>query len=305
MGRQQQRTYKEVIVNTLRTASGKSTGTAPRPFLKWAGGKGQLLGELLPRVDAAGPFRRYFEPFLGGGSLFFELVRTGRLEGAEACLSDINAQLIEAYTVVRDRVEPLIQRLQDHAALHCKDYYYAQRAQVPTDPVARAARFVYLNKTCFNGLHRENRQGGFNVPMGRYANPTVCDEDNLRACSQALQGVRLRACHFLGILQEVQGGDLVYFDPPYLPVSGKSFTGYEKRGFREKDHRVLSLTFKALDRRGARLILSNSAVPVVESLYRGFASATVAARRSINSQGGGRGRVPEIVVTNTGYTGAQ
>ena len=175
-------------------------GPTPRPILKWAGGKRQLLGELLGCVTAANPYGRYHEPFLGGGALFFELARTGKLD-QPAALSDVNQNLVEVYQAVRDQTETVIELLKQHTQAHEKDHYYSVRADVPDELAARAARFIYLNKTCFNGLYRENQKGQFNVPMGRYKNPRICDADNLRAAAKALAPCGLHcALLFLSVL---------------------------------------------------------------------------------------------------------
>lgn len=271
----------------------------PRPFLKWAGGKGQLLAELTNRVEMAGPFARYIEPFVGGGALFFELFRSGKLEGREAILSDNNPGLVEAYLGVRDHVARLIPLLKAHKALHGKEHYYAVRAGLPEDPVERAARTIYLNKTCFNGLYRENSKGQFNVPMGDYMNPIICDEENLRAVSKALQGVRVEQRPFSRVLDYAQPGDFAYFDPPYHPVSKtSSFTAYDKGGFGEAEQRQLAGVFTELTRRGVKALLSNSMTDFVRELYHEFTIEQVLATRAVNSKADRRGAIPEALVRN-------
>ncbi len=270
----------------------------PRPFLKWAGGKGQLLGELVARVDAVGEYGRYHEPFVGGGALFFEMVRTGRLRG-RATLADSNPNLIDAYWGVKKDVESVIRLLQAHKKQHKKEYYYGVRAKVPEDRLARAARIIYLNRTCYNGLYRENRKGEFNVPYGRYKNPAICDEKNLRAVARALKRARIETRHFAKVLDWAQDGDLVYFDPPYHPVSKTaSFTSYEKNGFDEGAQRQLADVFRELDKTRVKLILSNSMTPLVRELYRGFRMEQVLARRPVNSKADRRGEVREALVRN-------
>ena len=270
----------------------------PRPFLKWAGGKGQLLGELMARVDSAGQYGRYHEPFVGGGALFFEAVRTGRLR-RNAALSDSNPNLIDAYWGVKKDVEGLIGLLLKHKSRHSKEYYYEVRENVPEDRLERAARIIYLNKTCYNGLYRENRKGAFNVPCGRYRDPTICDEENLRAVAKALGGARIERRHFAKVLDRAQPGDLVYFDPPYHPASKTaSFTSYEKNGFGEGSQRQLADVFRQLDRMGVKLILSNSMTPLVRELYAPFNIEQVFANRSVNSRADRRGKVREALVSN-------
>jgi DNA adenine methylase len=276
----------------------------PRPFLKWAGGKGQLLPELLRRVGNAGPFGSYHEPFVGGGALFFELSRLGVLEGRGARLADVNPNLIETYRGVRDGVDTVIALLEQHRTGHEKDYYYAVRASEPPDAPARAARIIYLNRTCFNGLYRENSKGRFNVPMGRYRNPQICDEPVLRAASDALAGVDLAVAPFESVLERAAPGDLVYLDPPYHPVSDTaSFTAYARDGFGQAEQERLAEVCRALDARGVRFILSNSDTDFTRALYRGFRTLSVSARRSVNSRADRRGGVGELIVDNPGDAG--
>lgn len=272
--------------------------TLPRPFLKWVGGKGQLLAVLLERVAAAGAFRSYHEPFVGGGALFFELHRQGALRDG-AVLSDKNPHLLEVWQVVREDVDALVDALAHHKARHNEDYYYQVRAERSADRVARAARVIYLNKTCFNGLYRENRRGDFNVPFGRYTDPPILDEDNLRACSVALRDVDLRCRGFDEAAADVGPRDLVYFDPPYVPVSKTSvFTEYAKDGFGEADQRRLADVFRDLTRRGSRVLLSNSWSPLVFECYGEFTLHEVSAARNLNSRTDRRGAVSEALVEN-------
>ncbi|HOS02620.1 MAG TPA: DNA adenine methylase [Candidatus Hydrogenedentes bacterium] len=277
---------------------GRPTVT-PRPFLKWVGGKGQLLPELLKAVEAAGAFGKYHEPFVGGGALFFELSRLGRMKGRKAFLSDNNAGLIEAYKGVQENAEAIIALLHGHKEKHCEAYFYAMRADVPSDAIARAARVIYLNKTCFNGLYRENSKGLFNTPFGRYKNPLICDEENLRAVAAALKDARIEQRPFETVIARAAKGDFVYFDPPYHPVSKTaSFTSYDKGGFGEDQQRRLAEVFAELDRRGVKALLSNSKTPFIEELYRAFTLREVFATRAINSKADRRGAVSEVLVSN-------
>jgi DNA adenine methylase len=265
----------------------------PRPFLKWAGGKGQLLPELLPRLPAT--FGAYHEPFVGGGALFFELFSAGRL--GRALLSDRNPGLIDVYTAIRDDVAGVIAALRRHR--NDSDHFYAVRALDPAalSPVARAARSIFLNKTCFNGLWRENASGRFNVPFGRNANPTICDEPNLRAVSRALAAAELRVADFAEVADRAAPGDLVYFDPPYVPVSASSsFTAYHKEPFGPPQQEALRDVFGALAARGVHVVLSNSDVPFVRELYADFRIDRIEATRSINCRADRRGAVGEVVV---------
>jgi DNA adenine methylase len=266
-------------------------------FLKWAGGKGRLL----PDLNALRPegFSAYHEPFVGSGAFFFSLRGAGLL--SSATLSDSNQELINTYHMVRSEVEELISRLAFHQANHSKEHYYAIReldlAVLP--PVARAARFIYLNKTCFNGLYRVNRQGKFNVPIGRYTNPTICNEPVLRAASAALQGVELRCEDFSSVQNMARAGDLVYFDPPYVPVSLTSnYTSYTVGEFLEPQQRQLAEVFAQLAERGVQVMLSNSDTSLVRELYREFNLHEVRTTRSINSKAELRGKISELVVTS-------
>lgn len=270
----------------------------PRPFLKWVGGKRQLLVELLQAVDAAGPFKRYHEPFLGGGALFFALSRSGRLN-SKSFLSDVNPNLIDAYKGVRDDVDGVIELLKKHTKRHNKQYFYKMRKAIPITLTERAARIIYLNKTCFNGLYRENSRGEFNAPMGSYKNPKICDEENLRAVSSNLQKVNVSARDFAAAAKQIRPGDLVYFDPPYNPVSKTSdFTGYAKAGFGADSQEALAKTFKSLAQKGVQVILSNSLTSLTEDLYSGFHIRAVLANRVVNSRADRRGKVVEAIVTN-------
>jgi len=263
----------------------------PRPFLKWAGGKTQLLGQITSRFPKE--FGRYHEPFVGGGAVFYEL-------GAQrATLSDINPDLISTYTAIRDNVDGVIAALSRHKAE--EEYYYQVRAQRSTQlsVAGAAARVIFLNRTCFNGLYRVNRSGQFNVPFGRYNNPTICNEQNLRACSKALKKVKLRNESVFDLPRRARRGDLVYFDPPYVPLSKTaSFTSYARQGFGEAEQRSLASVFTRLAARGVHVVLSNSDTPLVRQLYRDFQIDVVYARRAINSRSDRRGPVGEVIVSS-------
>jgi DNA adenine methylase len=263
--------------------------------LKWAGGKGRLLPELLARVPDS--FHAYHEPFIGGGALFFALAGQGRL--GQAHLSDANPSLIDVYVALRDCVDEVIAALRQH--VYEREHYYRVRALQPEalSLPERAARVIYLNKTCYNGLYRENRQGEFNVPIGRYKNPTICDEPNLRAAARALQGVDVARRRFSTVLDYAQERDFIYFDPPYHPLSATAnFTGYDRDGFGEADQRQLRDVFAALGERGARAMLSNSDTPFIRELYADFRVEQVYAARAVNSKANGRGKVAEVIVRN-------
>lgn len=204
---------------------------------------------------------------------------------------------MNVYCCGRDEVEDLIAQLTLHQAQHSSDYYYTLRAAHSQDPLWRAARLLYLNKTCFNGLYRENSRGHFNVPLGRYRNPRICDAENLRAASRVLQGIELLVQPFWQILERVKPGDFVYLDPPYYPLSASSsFTAYSRFSFGEAEQKQLREVFGALVQQQVQVMLSNSDCPFVRELYRGFPIYTISASRAINSHGHKRGRIPEVLV---------
>ena len=264
-------------------------------MLKWAGGKGRLLPELIARLPHT--FRTYHEPFIGGGALFFALAGQGRV--AAANLSDANPSLIDIYLALRDHVDEVVAALQGH--VYEREHYYRIRAIAPASLSLpeRAARVIYLNKTCYNGLYRENRRGQFNVPFGRYKNPTICDEPNLRAASRVLQGVDIGRRHFSTVLDTAQRGDFVYFDPPYHPLSATAnFTAYDRNGFGPDDQRQLRDVFAALGERGVAAMLSNSDTPFIRELYARFRIDQVMVARAVNSKANGRGKVAEVIVRN-------
>ncbi len=269
--------------------------TAPNPFVKWVGGKTQLLPELAERVPDS--FGRYYEPFVGGGALFF------RLQPRRACLTDINPDLVNLYTVIRDKVGELIEDLSQH--VYEKAYFYQIRGADRTSEyekwsdVQRASRFIYLNKTCYNGLYRVNSKGQFNAPFGRYTSPTILDSDNLYACHTALQKAVIEVSDFYAVRRRIRANDFVYFDPPYAPLSATAkFTSYTKNGFDAEMQYALRDLCRALDKRSVRFMLSNSSAPLILDLYGEFNIEFVYATRSINSNAGKRGKIPEVVVTN-------
>lgn len=267
-----------------------------RPFLKWAGGKAKVLPQFVPYFPS---FSTYYEPFLGGGAVFFHLQAAAPLL-KNAYLMDINDELINVYRCIRDQVDGVIEHLTIHQHYHCHDYYYALRAAVPDDRLEKAARFLYLNKTCFNGLYRENLKGQFNVPMGRYKNPNICPAELLQAASLALQTVKIEMSPFELVLELAHTShDFVYFDPPYHPISATSnFTGYSRYSFREEDQIRLKDTFSILADRGVKVMLSNSDCPFIRELYREFPIHTVLAARAINSKAKKRGKITEVLVTS-------
>ncbi|HEX2471691.1 MAG TPA: DNA adenine methylase [Nitrososphaera sp.] len=268
-------------------------------FLKWAGGKLQLIEQfenLFPHN-----FRNYYEPFIGSGAVFFYV--KSKLKPNKVILSDTNEELINCFVVVRDKPSELVESLLKHRKKHSKEYYYAVRSikSDRLDNVNRAARLIYLNKTCFNGLYRVNSEGQFNVPFGDYENPSIFDKNILFQASQLLQDVHLQVMSFERVLDFADKDDFVYFDPPYIPVSKtSSFTRYSKSNFSVKEQKRLSEVFGLLDSRGCFVMLSNSDHALTRELYRDYEKNTVIvrAKRMINSIGSRRGAINELVVTN-------
>jgi len=273
-------------------------GTIQIPsIVKWAGGKSQLLGQFDKLFTEKADF--YIEPFLGSGAVFFHIKR--RFNPKKVILSDTNEELINAYTVVRDKVDALIKALKKHKEQHSKEYYYKIRAQDPaalTD-VEKAARFIYLNKTCFNGLYRVNSKGKFNVPMGNYKNPGILKEDILREANKLLQGVELKVMSFENVLDFAKMGAFIYLDPPYYPLTKtSSFTAYTKEVFLEEEQKKLAELFKKLDKMNCKLMLSNSDHSFIRDLYKEFKQESVYAKRLINCDATKRGPITELVVRN-------
>jgi DNA adenine methylase len=304
---------------------GELRAAAVRPILKWAGGKRQLLPELRPFYPRV--FSRYVEPFLGSGAVFVDLYNAGLLEGRRVALSDINADVIGCYLMVRDRPAAVVAALRTLEGRHRKRgdaHFYDVRdrgfnparrvVHASADPAAAytpalAAMLIYLNRTGFNGLFRVNARGDFNVPAGRYVRPLICDEATLHAWSAALNrpGVALRVAPFPDVLERAGQDDFVYLDPPYAPVSGTArFTAYTAGGFDAGQQATLQRMVIALASRGASVLLSNSAAPQIKALYTrdrhartaGLTATTVSARRAINSRAASRGAVREYLITN-------
>jgi DNA adenine methylase len=272
-----------------------------KPFLKWVGGKSQLLPEIIKRLPSE--YDRYFEPFLGGGAVFFSL------QNRTACLVDVNSELINTYCVIKDCVEELIGDLAKH--IYDKDYYYSLRdvdrslEYQSWSNIQRASRFIYLNKTCYNGLYRVNSKQQFNTPIGTYKNPKILDKDNLKACSEVLKDVELIHGSFLAIESKITDRDLVYFDPPYVPLTKTAnFTSYTCERFDKNRQIELYKLCCRLHERGVKFMLSNSSAPFVLELYGqepDFKIELIQATRLINSQSDKRGQIAEAIVTNYQY----
>lgn len=268
-----------------------------RPFLKWAGGKTQLGDDLVSRMPPY--FNNYHEPFIGSGALFFRLFREEKIRSA--FISDLNAELIDTYIAIRDHAKEVIEILQKF--LHNEDFYYKIRSEDPwkMNLPKRAARMIYLNKTGYNGLYRVNRQGKFNVPFGRYKSPKYLDKENLFAVSKALKKTEIRNSSFESVLDKAEAGDLVYFDPPYVPLSQTAnFTSYHANGFSIQDQERLRDVCRELTRRNVYVMLSNSDTKIIRSLYKvsDFMTSEVLANRAINCNGSRRGKITELIITN-------
>lgn len=269
-----------------------------QPFLKWAGGKRQLLPEIRKYVPKR--MGTYYEPFLGGAAVLFDL------QPKKAVINDINSELINTYLVIKNNVEDLIEDLKKHE--NTSDYYYKIR-DLDRDKnqfsklsdVEKASRLIYLNKTCFNGLFRVNSQGQFNVPFGRYKNPNIVNEFVLRAVSHYLNNneVEILNVDFADAVSNAKKGDFVYLDSPYDPVSDTaSFTGYTLGGFNKDEQIRLRDLFVDLDKRGCKVLLSNSATDFIKDLYKDYRIEIVSATRNINSIASKRGKIDEVLVMN-------
>lgn len=276
--------------------------TTPKPFVKWAGGKRQLipiLNENLPKTMGT-----YYEPFLGGGALLFHIL--SERDGQKCGISDLNSDLVLTYTTIRDKVNDLINSLKTHSKNYQKDsksYYYSVRESNPRSAVEKTSRLLFLNRTCFNGLYRVNSKGKFNVPLGRYTNPNIVNEDNLRSVSHVLQSrkVSIKCRDFESVLDDAKKGDLVYFDPPYQPVSDTAnFTSYTHKSFTISDLKRLANLCLELDSKGCQVLLSNSNSKEVSDMFtdKQWKVTKIEANRSINSNSKKRTGHFELLIKN-------
>jgi DNA adenine methylase len=266
-------------------------------FVKWAGGKGQLIDQFIPLFPKK--FNRYIEPFVGSGAVLFYILQ--KYPDKKVIISDVNKELIITYRITKDYVEALIKKLKVHKQNHSKEYYYKIRDIDPKDlnDVDIASRFIYLNKTCFNGLYRVNSKGKFNVPMGDYKNPDVVQEDKLRLLSKLLKNATIKCESFEKVLSYAKKDDFVYLDPPYYPLNGNSFTTYHHDQFLDDAHKKLAEVFKELHKRGCFVMESNSNTEFIKKLYSPkFDTNLVKATRMINCRSEGRGIINEIVIKN-------
>lgn len=265
-----------------------------RPFLKWAGGKQRLIAQYQEYFPAFHRINCYYEPFIGSGAIFFHY------QPKTAVLADRNKTLMEVYQAVQQDVDAVISAL--HLHHNDSDYFYEVRAwDVAELTLAeRAARILFLNKTCYNGLFRENSKGKFNVPFGRYKNPKICNEERLRLASVALQDVTLLSADFENVVETAVAEDFIYLDPPYAPLTAtSSFTQYDRHGFALADQIRLSEIVGQLTKRGCKVMLSNSSAPIIYELYASdYRLVEMQARRNINSKGNRRGPVKELLILN-------
>jgi DNA adenine methylase len=274
-----------------------------KPYLKWAGGKRQLLPEIRRHMPDNLSRYTYYEPFIGAGAVLFDV------QPRNAVINDFNEQLILTYQTIRDNVDELIKALRIHVEQNSEDYYYAVRAQdrdvnefERLSNVEKAARIIYLNKTCYNGLYRVNAQGLFNVPYGKYVRPAICEESVLKAIHKYFHDNNIQILNgdFANAVQEAAQHAFVYFDPPYHSPDNTNFTGYQAGGFNEAEQTRLRNIFTQLSANGAKCLLSNSDTPFIRELYQGFEIIEVQARRAINSDAAGRGDVSELLIKSWG-----
>ncbi|MFB5598561.1 MAG: DNA adenine methylase [Nitrosopumilaceae archaeon] len=275
--------------------------TVPKPFVKWAGGKRQLIPTLSKHFPKS--YGTYFEPFLGGGAVLFHLLLDN--PNQKCSVSDLNSDLVLAYVTIRDRVNELITSLKKHSKNYFTDknsYYYKIRENEPKGQIEKTSRLIFLNRTCFNGLYRVNGKGKFNVPLGRYSNPNIVNEENLRAISRVLQSrkISIKCKDFSGILEDVKKDDFIYFDPPYQPVSKTAnFTSYTNRDFSLQDLQRLAELCHSLDSKGCNVVLSNSNTDEVKSMFdRSWKVKEIQANRAINSDSKKRTGHSELVIKN-------
>ena len=274
----------------------------PKPFVKWAGGKRQLLAELEKSFPKQ--FGTYFEPFLGGGALLFDLL--AKKPNLKCSVSDLNSDLVLAYVTIRDKLGRLIESLENHSKNYHNDstgYYYEVRKQEPKSQIEKVSRLLFLNKTCFNGLYRVNSKGKFNVPLGRYTNPNIVNRENLTTVSKFLQSDKIKiSCRdFESILNDAKKGDFVYFDPPYQPVSDTAnFTSYTHRDFTEDDLQRLADLANQLNSKGSHVLLSNSNTKIVKKIFssKKWKVKEIAVNRAINSNSQKRTGHKEVLIKN-------
>lgn len=269
------------------------------PFLKWVGGKRQLMPEIRKMLPKGVANRPYYEPFIGGGALFFDL------QPKRAIINDYNEELINVYTVIRDNPNELIEDLRKHE--NTAEYFYEIRA-VDRQPlfarlskIQRASRIIYLNKTCYNGLYRVNNAGEFNSPFGKYKNPNIVNEPVIKAVSKYLNSSQIQISNgdYELVLRDIPTNSFVYLDPPYHPLSeGSNFTGYVQGGWNDGDQLRLRDVCNRLNDNGIKFLLSNSASGFIRDIYSGYNIHVVQANRAVNSNSSKRGQVDEFLICN-------
>lgn len=294
--------------------------SSARPFIKWAGGKKQLLGEIRKYYPFNEKINKYCEPFVGAGAVLFDVLNNYELK--EIYISDVNSELINLYKVIKNDVDKLIEILSNYQDEYSelsleerKPIYYSKRDEFNklkvnqnSNHIKRASLFIFLNKTGFNGLYRENKSGGFNVPIGSYVNPKILDKSNLLNVSDALKNVEIVCGDYKESEEFIDSKTFVYFDPPYRPINATSkFTAYSKSDFNDKHQIELAEYFKIMDKRGAKLLLSNSDPKnhdpedeFFDDLYKDFTINRVRANRMINSNKSKRGQITEVLINNYG-----
>lgn len=282
----------QLLLDNVEAVPSPPSLSRAQPFVKWAGGKRKLIGKILDATPKS--FERYLEPFVGGGALALAFNHQRML------LNDANTELINAYRIIQNDLDALLDKLDEHKKEHSEKYFYEIRSQDPTtlNPVEQAARFIYLNKTCFNGLYRVNHRGEFNVPFGKHKNPVLYELNNLKAVSIVLRNAELFAEDYQHFLKHhAQPGDFIYLDPPYNPISQYSdFKRYTKEQFREHDQHALAQVYNDLIALGAYPVLSNSYSELTLDLYKQHEIQIIYAGRNINHEGTGRKPVREILV---------
>ncbi len=282
-----QATFNEIL-SAVAYQNREKIISPTKPFVKWVGGKRSILEEMKKYINMSKFKDNYFEPFVGGGAVFFEI------KPKKAYLSDINFHLMVTYQVVRDHLEDILQQIKQHKEKHSQAYYQKVRSELNNEasPVKIAGAFIYLNKTCFNGLYRVNKKGEFNVPIGSYTNPSILDESNLRNCSKALQGTEIYQHDFMKLTPCKNA--LYYLDPPYH----QTYDQYNGAGFGHKDHENLATFCDKINSQGSHFLLSNSATRFVRSLYHAYHMDVVSASRSVSCKGDQRGKVTELIIRN-------
>lgn len=272
------------------------------PVLKWVGGKRQLMDVIAPLIPSS--LTTYYEPFIGGGAVLFNL------QPKKAVINDLNPELINVYKMIKDNPNELIEALQVHESLNCEDYFYEVRAFdrnkiefEKLSSIEKAARVIYLNKTCYNGLFRVNSSGEFNSPWGRYSNPNISNVPTIKALNTYFNkyDITIKCGNYEDSLKGIRKGAFVYLDPPYMPISSSSsFTGYTANGFGEKEQVELKNLCDKLNNKGVKFLLSNSSCPFIEELYKNYTIQKVPAKRTINANAEKRGAIDEVLVRNYG-----